>query len=104
MTYPWEGSLLSDMCLLEPESCVLPVVKRFLTFPLTTQHAILHQLRWTVFPEGFFSQVPASEWLRLLCLTDPLIYCAGGRRVPTYQVVEGRQVLLLLASHYLDVY
>jgi hypothetical protein len=90
-----------------PALCVPTVVgKRFLTFPSTVQQAILRQLRWAVFPEGIFSQVPPDEWLRLLRLTDPLIHYtdAQAEAARTYQVRDGRQVLLLLLRHYLDVH
>ncbi|WP_324670975.1 hypothetical protein [Hymenobacter sp. GOD-10R] len=76
--------------------------KRFLAFPVPAQYAILQALRWTVFAEGVFLQVPTTEWLRLLHLVDPLIqvdYNSG----ETYQVQEGRGLLLQLLNHYLDV-
>lgn len=76
--------------------------KRFLAYSPAAQHSILHALRWTVFPEGVFSQVPAGEWLRLLRLTDPLIE-PSRRRAETYHVGQGRQLLMMLLSHYLDV-
>jgi len=93
------------MALAEIESCSTSVVvKRFLSFPISTQYAVLRQVRNTVFSEGFFPQVPTAEWLRLLRLTDPLIHYTLGSEAPQYQVEEGRQVLLLLVGHYLDVY
>ncbi|UOG77352.1 hypothetical protein MTX78_23275 (plasmid) [Hymenobacter tibetensis] len=79
------------------------VAKRFLRFTPDAQQAILQQLRATFFPEGFFYQVPAAEWLRLLSLTDPLIYSTDNKRQLTYHVLEGRELLLLLVGHYLDV-
>jgi hypothetical protein len=93
------------MPLAEPEPCLSTVVvKRFLAYPSSTQLAILHQLRWTLFPEGIFSQVPVAEWWRLLRLTDPLIQHTQARQKEMYQVGEGRQLLLLLAGHYLDIH
>lgn len=93
------------MPLAESESCLSTVVvKRFLAFPSSTQLAILHQLRWTLFPEGIFSQIPVAEWLRLLSLTDPVIEHTRARQQELYQVGEGRQLLLLLAGHYLDIH
>jgi hypothetical protein len=93
------------MPLAEPEPCPSTVVvKRFLMYPSSSQLAILHQLRWTFFPEGIFSQVPAAEWLRLLRLTDPLIQYTKARQREMYQVGEGRQLLLLLVGHYLDIH
>ena len=69
---------------------------------MADQYVILQVLRWTVFPEGIFSQVPASEWLRLLRLVDPLIQLPG-ELTGTYQLGEGRGLLLLLLGHYLDI-
>jgi len=78
------------------------VDRRFLSFPLADQCAILQTLRWTSFFEGIYAQVPASEWWRLLCLVDPVIQLPAvpGAR---YELGEGRGLLLRLLGHYLDV-
>ena len=81
---------------------MLTAPKRFLVCPPAVQVAILQTLRWTSFAEGVFSQVPASEWLRLLRVVDPLIVLDHSSD-DTYQIQEGRGLLLLLLNQYLDV-
>ncbi|MDF7813985.1 hypothetical protein [Hymenobacter sp. YC55] len=65
------------------------------------QHVVLHQLRQTVFPEGYFTQVPPAEWLHLLHLVDPLLHLLPGP-IPQVELAQGRQLLLLLLNQYLD--
>ncbi|OUJ74837.1 hypothetical protein BXP70_08770 [Hymenobacter crusticola] len=95
--------VFSALRLLLKSSFPVPTLaKRFLTFPCPTQCSLVYALRWTVFPEGAFSQVPVSEWLRLLRLVDPLIQISNSG-LETCQIKEGRGLLLLLLNQYLDV-
>jgi len=86
-------------------TCSLPsaIAKRFSVLPFAAQCSTLHALRWTVFPEGVFLQVPPAEWWRLLCLVDPVIHIST-RTDGVYQIAEGRGLLMLLLNHYLDVH
>jgi hypothetical protein len=91
------------MSLEEPSCCLAPpLTERFCLLPSALQYVALHQLRNTVFPEGYFLQVPPAEWLHLLRLVDPLLRLLPGA-VPQVELAEGRQLLLLLLSQYLDV-
>ena len=91
------------MSLAEPSSCFAPpLTQRFCLLSPALQYVVLHQLRNRIFPEGYFSQVPPAEWLHLLRLVDPLLHVLPGQ-APRVELAEGRQLLLLLLSQYLDV-
>lgn len=87
----------------EPSCCLAPPrTQRFCLLSPALQDLVLHQLRSTVFAEGYFPQVPPAEWLHLLRLVDPLLHLLPGS-APEVELAEGRQLLLLLLSQYLDV-
>jgi hypothetical protein len=84
-----------------PGAPCLPA-QRFRCFPLSSQLAILFTLRQRAGAEESLAQVPATEWLRLLRLVDPLIQLPTNT-AQAYRVTEGRHLLRLLLQHYLDV-
>jgi hypothetical protein len=76
--------------------------QRFRCFSLRSQLAILNTLRQTTVADASLGPVPATEWLRLLRLVDPLIYSPAWP-TQSYRVAEGAHLLRLLLRHYLDV-
>ena len=91
------------MPLAEPPCCLAPpLIQRFCLLSPTLQDVVLHQLRGTVFPDGYFAQIPPAEWLHLLRLVDPLLHLPSGQ-AQEVEFAQGRQLLLLLLNQYLDV-